>query len=122
MTTQAFTISGRRPLDNAFPGESSVVAWVGLANGDDGDPVQLGAFSDRSVQFSGTFGSGGTVVLEGSNDGVNYVVLTDPQGNSISKTSASLEAVAESTRYVRPRVTAGDGTTSINVHMFLRGV
>lgn len=121
MPTRAATISGRRPIDDAFPGESSLIAWTGLLNGDDGAPIQFGAFTDRSIQFVGTFGTGGTVVLEGSNDGVNYVTLTDPQGNNISKTSASIEAISEATRYVRPRVTAGDGTTNLAAHLFLRG-
>lgn len=121
MPTRSSTISGRQPIDNAFPGESCVVSWTGLLNGDDGAPIQLGAYSDRSVQFTGTFGVGGTIVLEGSNDGTNYVVLTDPQGNGISKTSASIEAVSEPSRYVRPRVTAGDGTTALQCHLFLAG-
>lgn len=121
MATRASSISGRRPVDQSFPGESSLVSWTGLLNGDDGSPVQFGAFTDRSIQFVGTFGTGGTIVLEGSNDGVNYVALTDPQGNSISKTSASIEAISEATRYVRPRVTAGDGTTNLAAHLFMRG-
>ena len=121
MPTRAATINGRRPIDQAFPGESSLISWTGLLNGDDGAPIQFGAFTDRSIQFVGTFGAGGTIVLEGSNDGVNYVVLTDPQGNNISKTSASIEAISEATRYVRPRVTAGDGTTSLAAHLFMRG-
>jgi hypothetical protein len=120
MPTIASTIQGRRPIDTSFPGESSLVTWSNLANGDDGAPLEYGAFADRSIQFSGTFGAGGTVVFEGSNDGVTYVTLTDPQGNAISKTGAAIEAVTEATRYVRPRVTGGDGTTSISAYLFLR--
>lgn len=120
MPTITPTIAGRKPVDSSFPGESSVFTWTPLANGDDGAPLEYGSFADRSIQFAGTFGAGGTVVLEGSNDGVNYVVLTDPQGNAITKTSASIEAVTEATRYVRPRVTGGDGTTAISAHLFLK--
>lgn len=121
MATQPSTITGRRPVDASFPGESSLIAWTGLVNGDDGAPIQFGAFTDRSIQFGGTFGAGGTIVLEGSNDGVNYHPLTDPQGNAISKTTASIEAISEATRFVRPRVTAGDGTTSLSAYLFVRG-
>ncbi len=121
MPTRSLSITGRRPIDLAFPGESSLVSWTGLLNGDDGEPVQLGAYSDRSVQFVGTFGAGGTIVFEGSNDGTNYVTLTDPQGSAISKGAASLEGIVEPTRYVRPRVTAGDGTTNLQCHLFLCG-
>ena len=121
MATQPATITGRRPVDASFPGESSLISWTGLGNGDDGEPLQFGAFTDRSIQFSGTFGAGGTIVLECSNDGVTYAPLTDPQGNPISKTSASLEAISEATRYVRPRVSAGDGTTNLGAYLFVRG-
>lgn len=75
--------------------------------------------SVRSVQFTGTFGTGGTILLEGSNDGTNYVTLTDPQGNAISKTAAGIEAIEETTVYIRPRVSAGDGTTSLVATLFL---
>ena len=84
MTTRTASVTGRRPVDQAFPGESSLITWADLQNGDDGEAVQFGAFTDRSIQFGGTFGAGGTIVLEGSNDGVNYLPLTDPQGNPIT--------------------------------------
>lgn len=96
------------------------ITWSGLLNGDDGDPVEMAGSNDRSIQFTGTFGTGGTIVFEGSNDGVNWVTLSDPQGNTISKTSASLEAILELTRYVRPRVTAGDGTTNLTAILLVR--
>jgi hypothetical protein len=55
------------------------------------------------------------VRLEGSNDGTNYAALTDPQGNALDITTAKVEQIMELTRYIRPRVTAGDGTTSLTV-------
>lgn len=73
----------------------------------------------RGARFaaSGTFGAGGSVVLQGSTDGVTWTplliggspaVLTGP-GNF-----AWLDASAATVTYVRPSVT-GDGTTSITV-------
>jgi hypothetical protein len=97
-----------------------IVTWTGLLNGDDGDPFEMPGWPDRSIQVLGTFGVGGTIVFEGSNDGTNYVTLTDPQGNTISKTAAALEAVSELTRRVRPRVTGGDGTTSLTAVLLVR--
>jgi hypothetical protein len=88
----------------------------------DGDPVEMPGHSDRSVQVVGTFGSGGTVDIEGSNDGSTWAILTDPQGNALSFTAAGLEAVAELTRYIRPNVSAGDGTSDLDVHMIISGV
>lgn len=97
-----------------------LLVWTGLLNGDTGEPAELAGHADKSVQILGTFGAGGTIVIEGSNDSTNYVTLTDPQGNAISKTAAALEMVAENTRKIRPSVTAGDGTTSLSVYMLVR--
>jgi hypothetical protein len=94
--------------------------WTPMLNGDTGQPVEVGDFADYSIQFGGTFGAGGTVVMEGSNDGSTYFTLTDAQAVTISKTSAALEQIAEVVRYIRPSVTAGDGTTSITVSMYGR--
>lgn len=98
------------------------IVWTGLLNGDDGDPVAVpGAFL-KTIQFTGTFGAGGTIVLEGSIDGTNYISLSDLQGNTISKGAASLEGVQEFVLYVRPRVTAGDGTTALAAHLAIKRV
>jgi hypothetical protein len=116
-TVSATRLSG----EHNFGGENQVISWANLANGDEGGALQQPGFADRSVQIVGTFGAGGTLVLEGSNDGVNYVTLTDPQGNPLSITTAKIEQISEVTRFVRPRVTAGDGTTALSVHMLVKG-
>lgn len=105
---------------STFLDEVHVITWAAIPNGDSGSPVEMPGSADRSVQILGTFGAGGTIVIEGSNDGTNYVTLTDPQGNALSKTAAAIEAVSELTRYIRPHVTAGDGTTALTVCLLLR--
>lgn len=97
-------------------------AWTGLTNAttDVGEALEMPGFADRSIQVHGTFGTGGNCKIEGSNDGTNYYVLTDPQGNALDVTAAKIEQVSEITRYIRPRISAGDGTTSLTVTMLLR--
>lgn len=97
-----------------------VAAWAGLANGDTGSTLMGAQYTDKSVQVSGTFGTGGTLRFEGSNDGVNWAVLTDPQGNALDFTTAKIEMVSEATLYVRPRVAAGDGTTALTVSLLMK--
>jgi len=97
-----------------------VITWSAMANGDTGQPLEMPGSADRTVQVSGTFGSGGTLTLEGSNNGTVWAVLTDPQGNSLDITSAKIETITEITRYMRPNVTAGNGSTSLNVSMLVR--
>lgn len=96
------------------------VQWPVLANGDDGVSIPFGQYTDKSVQVAGVFGAGGTLLLEGSNDGTNWAVLTDPQGNPLSFTSAKIEQIMEATRLVRPRVSAGDGTTSLTITVLMK--
>lgn len=116
MATRSFQVTARVHFNQ----DANVIQWSGLLQGDDGEPFEMPSMSDRSVQVHGTFGAGGTLVIEGSNDGVNYFPLTDPQGNALSFTSAKIEQVSEITLWLRPRVTAGDGTTSLTVTMLAR--
>jgi len=99
-----------------------VVSWTGLTNttSDDGSPAEMFGGADRSVQVHGTFGTNGTCLIEGSNDGTNYYTLTDFQGNALSITSAKVDSIAEITRYVRPRISNGDGSTSLTVTIMMR--
>lgn len=114
MATRALSLATRA----AFVGDNvRIGTWTGLTQttSDDGEPMELPGWPDRSVQVFGTFGTGGSVRIQGSNDGTNWAVLTDPQGNDLNITAAKIEAITELTRYVRPLVTAGDGTTSLSV-------
>lgn len=97
-----------------------ILTWEGMQNGDDGQPIELANFADRSVQVEGTFGSGGTARIEGSINGTDYRVLTDPQGNDLDITTGKIEAVTELVRFIRPRIVGGDGTTSLNVTMIFK--
>jgi len=102
-------------------GSAKVISWVGLANGQSGDSVEDSLWADRSVQVTGTFGAGGSVTIEGSNDGTNWASLTDPQGNNLSFSTSKIETVIEMVRFIRPNITNGDGTTSLNIVLFQRG-
>jgi hypothetical protein len=90
-------------------GRTHTADWTFTA-GETGDPFEMPAASDRSVQMAGTF-NGATVVLEGSNDGTNYVTLTDQAATALSFTSAGLRLILQPTRYIRPRVSSGSVTS-----------
>lgn len=100
-------------------GKSSLVSWLAMATNDTGEAIQGNGLADRSFQASGTFG-GATVVLQGSNDGSNWVTLTDPAGAAISFTSTGLKQVLQITRYMRPSVTGGAGV-AINCYLLAVG-
>lgn len=96
---------------------ANVVGWIALSTDDSGKPVEMPTHSDRSVQVDGTF-AGATVLIEGSNDGMNYYTLTDPQGSPLSISTGKLKQILEVTRFIRPRVSGGGGT-DINVTLLV---
>ena len=115
----------RQPTSKTTSGDGSVIIWKfeGLTKTTDDttEPSPWAEWADRSVQFLGTFGAGGTIVWEGSNDGgTTYFTLRDPFGNTISETGAGGEAVSEITGLARARVTAGDVTTDLDVYVLCR--
>lgn len=98
----------------------TVHKWDSMANGDVGAPVTMGRRNDKTVQIFGTPGIGGTVIMEGSLDGVNYAPLKNVFNGDLSFTDDSIATITEVTTYIRPSVTAGDGTTSFTVLLLSR--
>jgi hypothetical protein len=96
-----------------------IAKWANVANGDVCASSASAQYADKSVQVFGTFGSSGQVAIEGSNDGVNWAGLTDPQANALVFTGAKIEMVSEATMYIRPVVT-GDGATSLTVLILMK--
>jgi len=99
------------------------IRWSGLLQGDDGNVIQAGNLSDKTVQFWGTFGTA-TAVFQGTNDTTAatspstaaWETVSDPQGNPVSKLTATTpkgEAITENYEFYRPLITGGDGTTNI---------
>ena len=110
-----------------FKDDCHTASWTGLTftSTDSGAPLEMPGSGDRSVQVFGTLGAGGSVRIEGSNKpsptvDADYHVLTDPQGNALDITSLKVEQIMELTRWVRPRVNGGDGTTSLEVYLLVR--
>lgn len=118
MAVQPVTLT---PLPEPGSSLAWLATWAPMANGDTGAPLpNMCIYADRSIQVEGTFGSGGALAAEGSNDGENFHTLTNPQGVALSLTSAGLSAITEVCNVFRPAVTAGDSTTSLTVTLLLR--
>lgn len=114
MATKAYTANAQALIDHA------IYTWS-LANGDDGAPCGYDGSGSRTAQVFGTFGAGGTLVWEGSLDGgTTWATLNDLGGTALSHTSAALKGVREDPPLVRPRVTAGDGTTALTAILAIR--
>jgi hypothetical protein len=128
MTIRAVTVANKAR-------NAQSATWTGLLNGDTGAPVAEFDYgrtnrtpsgeklSGACVQISGTFGAGGSVQLEGSNDGSTWFVLTGTitaaAPAAIIKTVAYLGQIVQSALSIRPNVTAGDGSTNLTVNVFM---
>ena len=112
----AAATAGPAGLVIAHPYDAAVTAQILASHPRVAAIGESGAFGRAVARL----GSGGTLKIEGSNDGANWSVLTDPQGNDLSFTASKIETVSEITRYIRPNVTAGDGTTALTVSLFGR--
>ena len=94
------------------------VTWTGLLNGDDGAPVALPAMDLVSFQVTGTAGAGGSIQMEASNEVTpsNWAIV----GSALTAAGLAYPADYAVARNFRPRVTAGDGTTSLIVNACFR--
>jgi hypothetical protein len=93
-----------------------------FSGSDVGAPIKgnWGVYGDRTVQVEGTLGAGGTVAMQGSNDGgVNWRTINDAFGVALNVTALSVEQFTERPEQFRPAITAGDGTTSVTVSLLL---
>ncbi len=105
-----------------------VAYWAALTTTDNyGDPVSMSGSADRSVQMVGTLGTGGVVTMYGSNkpspnlaNDDDWAALTDPQGNSLALNALKVEQICELTLWIRPKITAGNGSTSLGIYLLLR--
>ena len=102
--------------------DTIAVTWETLTSANAvGAPIhpRFNEYADRCVHILGTFDSA-TAVWQGSNDGTNYLGLTDPSSTAISKTAAGIEQVLEGALYQRPSTSGGAGSQDIDVICVMR--
>lgn len=80
------------------------------ASGDVGTAMGHPQYSYRTYIVTGDFSSGQSVTLEGSNDGTNWVPLTNRQGTAMTFTAPGMNTSQDMPFYTRPRMTAGSST------------
>ncbi len=98
--------------------------WTGLLNGDDGELVSIPGAADMTCQvIQVAAGVGDTIIFEGScEESVpsNFFQVRDGGDNVISFTGSDGEFLANMVAFIRPRVTAGDGTTNFTAILLAR--
>lgn len=105
--------------ERVLDGEAMLYTWTLTAADTEGLFVAPTEYGDRTVQFAGSF-DGASASLLGSNDGSNWVALTDPQGNALTKSAGALETVMETPRYTKVTSSGGNGSQYISISLFCR--
>lgn len=97
-----------------------IVTWEKIGAGIECEPCLMPANFSGSVQFAGQF-NGGSVALEGSNDGKNFHVLVDIFGEPLRKMSGTLKQIADNPRFIRP-VANGQSPMEVSVIVFYKKI
>lgn len=113
------TVPYTKTTPTSSNGRYKVVAWLAVPAGGEGAPIDLAQLADRSVQVSGVFDNA-SCVIKGSINGVDYITLTDPQGNALAFNSGSIEAVSELVVFIKPVVVGGGELTALDISLLLK--
>ena len=95
-----------------------LLVWENVTASDTAYPINIGKFSDKTVQIFYTSGSGSTNLMQWSNDpranpthashaSAVWETMTDNLGNNISTTTNDGYQCMENGWWVRPTVTGG---------------
>ena len=89
----------------------NVATWDAVTENDEAEARIFPYKADKTVQVGGTLG-GSTVTLKGSNDGVTYFTLTDPEGTELSFAEPGLKQILENPVYLKPEFSGGAGQSA----------
>lgn len=102
------------PGSTIIQNDHTVTAQWLLGNADTGLATRIARWPNQSVAVTGTFG-GATVVIQGSNDNVNFVTLNDKTATpvALSFAAAGFKDIRELPTYIRASTSGGAGTAVV---------
>lgn len=95
-----------------------LATWTGLlqSSSDVGTAAGVPRCDILTFQLAGTLGTGGAVTLQGSQDNSTWGTLhTFGGADAVVDAIGEFVAVVEAPLYVRPSVTAGNGSTNLQI-------
>jgi hypothetical protein len=97
--------------------QTKVFAWGPLAASVSGETLYCpaGTLAVGTVQLTGTFG--GSVFIEGSLDGVNFVTLNDLSGTPLQFSGPALAEFSTNCAFIRPRTGAGVAAVTARIRV-----
>jgi hypothetical protein len=96
----------------------AVWRWTSVNGGDTCNPVVVGRYSDKTVQFYSANAFAGNMSIAGTCNpdlaNATYVTLTDAQGNDIAnKTNSCIEVIQEGCYAIKPVVGANVAAVAV---------
>jgi hypothetical protein len=106
------------------PGERDdsaiLMTWALTTANTDGAPLEWIQWADRCFTAVGTWG-GATLTIEGSNDGVNWLPLSNAAGGAAATFSANgAKSIIELPNFVRPNLTTPGAGATVTVQLLAR--
>lgn len=111
---------------------AEVYKFEGLGNDEWTPSLVASHLSDKTVHVFGTFSTGGSLTWYGSNNFADkdtdpehtdneWIPLKDNQDNDLTKTVKGGDFVIENYWFICAKVTAGDGSTDIDIAVCAKG-
>jgi hypothetical protein len=104
--------------DQLYNQNHHVTTWTALTTTNaDGAPVGYASngMGGVTAQVTGTIGAGFSLSIQGSNDGTTWYTLNDQANTAVTFAALGLKTIRDMPLLIRPFVSAGDGTTNVNV-------
>lgn len=116
------TPSGNPTFDVRFP------SWIGMQNGDVGAKTKIADFAQaKMAQILGTIGAGFSLTLRGSckpnpdeTVATDWFTLKDPANAAATFAALGGVQLNGNPLFISPQITAGDGTTLIDVYLLAK--
>ncbi len=96
-----------------------VIQWPDIGMSGIGKQYGLKSEIPKSIQVEGNF-SGIGILIEGSNTGVGWSVLHNPNGNPLLFYDSGIQGIGEFTRLIRPSTVGGEAESKITITLLVK--
>lgn len=94
--------------------DTRLVTWASLGASATGAAYKTGTYNDKTVTIAGTFG--GTVTIQGSNNGLTWFTLTDADGVALAVTANTIALIRQHPAWIR--CISGAGVSAVIVSIY----
>lgn len=94
-----------------YPAKGTILLSWPTLSGEVGLALTIDKYPDKTMTVVGA----GTVLLEGSHDGISYSTMKDAQGVAITAATAGMYLIGGHTKFIRPTATGAAAVAIMGV-------